>query len=174
MRSAGDIRRELLKLRDLKRIPFAQLENDARCTRHEITAALRLEATEDTLRKLDAYLDAPHLHSAETRDSQAMYEYERNSNELYRVYGAKTQHPLTFQGLSNDQKKRMLASMDYRLKCLLKEFLEATGVKVRLPDGLNYWLSKDYLRKKGVRLDLSDGNARRVLGARPVGQSRFL
>lgn len=174
MRTSGQIRTELLKLRDLKRIPFSQLETDSRCSRHEITAALKLEATEATLRKLDAYLDAPHMHSAETRDSKAMYEYERNSNELFRVYGAKTKHPLTFQGLSYDQKKRMLAAMDYRLKCLLREFLELTGVKTRLPDGLNYWRCKDYLRKRGVALELANGNARRVLGARAVGESRFL
>lgn len=173
MRSAGEIRTELLKLRDLKRLPYAHIEENSRCSRAQITAALRMEATEDVLRKLDAYLDAKHLHEAR-KDSEELYQYERYSNELFRCYGARTVHPGTFQNYSRDRKKRMLAAMDFRCKQLFAEVMRRTGSDARLPDGLNYWKCKEYIRKRGIQVDLTYGNARRVLREGSMGKSRYL
>lgn len=174
MRSAGEIRTELLKLRDLRKLPYAQLEQDSRCSRAQIVTALRLEATEDVLLRLDAYLDAPHLHAVR-KESEDLYDYEKYSNELFRCYGAKTVHPLTFQNYPPDRRKRMLAAMDFRCKKLFAEVAKLqTGKDLVLPDGQNYWRCKEYVRKKGISVDLTHGNARRVLREGPVGKSRFL
>jgi hypothetical protein len=173
VRSAGEIRTELLKLRDLRRLPYAHIEENSRCSRAQLVSALKLEATEEVLRKLDAYLDAKHLHQAQ-KDSQDLFNYERYSNELFRCYGAKTVHPNTFANFSPDRRRRMLDAMDYRCKRLFVEVIQRTGNRVILPDGANYWRCKDYVRKRGIQVDLTHGNARRVLREGPMGKSRFL
>ena len=173
MRTPGEIRTQLLKLRDIRHIPYAHLSENSRCSRGQLISALKLEATEDVLRRLDAYLDATHLHVAR-RDSEDLYAYEKYSTELFRVFGCKTIHPLTFQNYSADRRKRMLSAIDYRCKELLRAVIKASGERLSLPDGYNYWRCKDYLRKRRIQVDLTNGNARRVLREDPVGKSRFL
>lgn len=172
MRSAGEIKKELLKLRDLKHLPRAHICENARVSLHQFTSALRLEATEDVLIKLDAYLDAKHLH-VRKKNSERIYRFERYDRELYMNYRAKSIHALTFQDMSADQQDRMLAAMDYRLKRLLAEKLEREGVRVRLPDGLNYWKCKDLIEKKQA-LVVKKRDPGRVLRPGPVGKSRYL
>ena len=78
---------------------------------HQLNTALRLEATEDVLRKLDAYLDAKHLH-VRKKNSERIYRFERYDRELYCQYRAKSVHALTFQDMSIDQQDRMFAAME--------------------------------------------------------------
>lgn len=174
MRSAGEIKTEILKLRDLKHLPYSKIAADSRCSKAQIISAIMLEATEDVQRRLDAYLDAKHLH-VQKKDSELLYRIEQMDRELWRVYGGRTKHILTVQDMSEEQQKRHAAAMDYRLKCLLRETVEKqTGRRVNLPDGFNYWQCKEYLRKKGIAVDLSNGNAGRVLREGTVGKSRYL
>ena len=171
MRSAGEIKKQLLILRDLKHLPRSHICENARVSLHQFTTALRLEATEDVLIKIDAYLDAKHLH-VRKKNSERIYRFERYDRELYCQYGAKSIHALTFQNMSYDQQDRMLASMDYRCKRLLAEKLEREGVKVRLPDGLNYWKCKELVAKQALVVKKRD--PRRVLRQGAVGKSRFI
>ena len=174
MRAPGEIKTELLKLRDLKHLPYAKMEEDSRCSRPQILSALKLEATEDVQRRLDAYLDAKHLH-VQKKDSELLYRIEQLDRELYREYGAKTKHILTVQSMSVEQQKRLFSAMDYRAKMLLKERLERDyGARIRFPDGINYWKCKEYARKRGAAVGPADGNARRVLRQGAVGKSRFI
>lgn len=173
MRAPGDIKVELLKLRDLRHLPLVKICADSRCSREQVAAALRLEATEPVLRKLDAYLDAKHLHVREKK-TELLWRVEQMDRELYRIFGAKTIHILTVQDWPQWKQERHLAAMDYRGKQLLTEYLKRKGIKVRLPDGLNYWKCKDYLQGKGVTLGLADADAGRVLREGPMGKSRFL
>ena len=172
MRSPGEIKKQILILRDLKHLPRAHICENSRVTLHQLSSALKLEATEDVLLKLDAYLDAPHLHKRK-KNSERIYRFERYDRELYFRYGAKNVHALTFQDMSRDQQERLLVAMDYRLKRLLAEKLEREGVRVRLPDGLNYWKCKELIEKKQA-LVVKDRNSRSVLRSSPVGKSRFV
>ena len=112
MRSPGEIKTELLKLRDLKHLPYSQIEEDSRCSKPQIVSALKLEATEDVLRRLDAYLDAKHLHLPKRSNSELLYRIEQMDRELYREFGAKTKHILTVQGMSVEQQKRLAGAME--------------------------------------------------------------
>lgn len=172
MRSAGEIRKELLKLRDLNHLPRAHICESARVSLHQFNTALKMEATQDTLIRLDAYLDAKHLH-VHRKNSERIYRFERYDRELYCQYGAKNKHVLTFQNMSKDQQDRMLAAMDYRCKRLLAEKLEREGVRLRLPDGLNYWQCKELYQRKQA-LVAKNRDPRRVLRPCAMGKSRFL
>lgn len=160
-------------LRDLRHLPYAHICENSRCSREQLTSALKLDATEEVLRRLDAYLDAKHLH-VRKKSTELLYSIEQMDRELFRVYGAKTIHILTVQDWSQDRQKRHATAMDYRLKQLLRHYLSLRGIKARLPDGLNYWRTKDYLKRKGIDLALENGNARRLFRANPMVESRFL
>lgn len=172
MRSAGEIKKQLLILRDLKHLPRAHICENSRVSLFQLTQALRLEATEDVLRKLDAYLDAPHLHMRK-KNSERIYRFERYDRELYCQYGAKSIHALTFQNMSYDQQDRMLAAMDYRCKRLLAEKYAAMGITLRIPDGLNYWQAKKLVEQKQA-LVAKKRDPGRLLRPGAVGKSRFL
>lgn len=175
MRSAGVIKAELCKLRDLKHLPYAQIQEDSRCSRSQIFSALKLEATEDVLRRLDAYLDAAHLHKPKRRNSELLYRIEQMDRELWRVYGARTKHILTIQDMSVEQQKRHAAAMDFRLKQLLREKIERdTGRKPSFPDGYNYWQCKEHVRRRGAAVGSANRHAGGVRGQGPMGKSRFL
>jgi hypothetical protein len=174
MRTQGEIKTELLKLRDLKRMPYSKMAEDSRCSKEQIITALKLEATEPVLRRLDAYLDATHLH-VHKKDSDLLYRIEQLDRELYREFQAKSIHILTVQSWSVDRQKRHAAAMDYRLKQLLKERIERdTGARMRFPDGLNYWKCKDYARARGASVGAANRESRRVLRPGAVGKSRFI
>lgn len=173
MRSAGEIKTELLKLRDLKHLPYSKMATDSRCSKAQIVTALKLEATEDVLRRLDAYLDAKHLH-VQKKGSDLLYRIEQMDRELWREYGARTKHILTVQDWSEDRQKRHAAAMDHRLKCLLREkYQRVHNTKVVLPDGVNYWQCKAYVERR-YPVDTTHGNARSVFRASAVGKSRYL
>lgn len=139
-------------------------------------SALKLEATEDVLRRLDAYLDATHLHVVK-KSSKLLWQIEKLDRELYAVYGGRTIHPGTVQLWSRDRQKRHLDAMQYRAKNLLKRVLELKGIPyVRLPDGTDYWRWKESVCKRfqNIALVLSSGDACDLLRADPMGKSRFL
>lgn len=176
MRTPGEIKTELLKLRDLKHLPYSHITEHSRCSVPQIVSALKLEATEDVMRRLDAYLDATHLH-VNKKHTEMLWRIEKLDNELYRVFGAKTIHILTVQDWSRDRQRRHLDAMDYRGKRLLKRTLELMGLqKIRFPDGLHYWKWKDGLcrRNPKVKMVLESGDANRLLREDPMGKSRFL
>ena len=75
--------------------------------------------------------------------------------------------------MSYDQQDRMLAAMDYRLKRLLAEKMEREGMRVRLPDGLNYWKCKEFVAKKQAVV-AKKRDSRDFLRQGPVGKSRFV
>ena len=172
MRPAGEIKKELLKLRDLKHLPRVHICENARVSQYQLSSALKLEATEEVLRRLDAYLDAPHLHRRK-KHSERIYRFERYDRELYMRWKAKSKHVLTFQDMSRDQQERMLSAMDYRCKRLLAEEYARKGVDLRLPDGLNYWKCKELIEKKQA-LVAKKRNPGRVLWPGAVGKSRFV
>lgn len=153
MRSAGEIKRELLKLRfDRKfRLPLSLIAKDSRCTPQQVISAMKLEATETVQRRIDAYLDAGHLHE-HRKGTRLLYRIERMSDELYREFGARSLPMRDIQLMPVERQKRMLVAMHWRAKRLLRrKFFEETGAELRLSDGLSYWRAKTRaLSRKGI------------------------
>lgn len=144
MRSAGQIKTELLRLRfDRKfRLPLAVIAKDARCSPPQVISAMKLEATETILRRLDAYLDAGHLHQ-HRKGTRLLYQIERLSDEMYREWGARSLPMRDVQLMPAERQRRLLTAMNWRAKRLLRlEFLKETGVELKLADGLSYWKAK--------------------------------
>ena len=170
MRSAEEIRSAILRLRDVKRLPYTYMTECSRCSREQIISAFRLEATEDVLRRLDAYLDATHLHNLR-KDTKLLREIEDLDRELYREYKAKSLHPLTIQKMSADQQKRLLNAMHYRAKNLLRDKIEKdTGVRLLFSDGLDYWQTKKKAAERGAAVVAPNRKSHRFSRPRPVGQ----
>lgn len=172
MRGAPDIRRLLLQLRDRNRLPYRVMSERSRCTEAQIISALRLEATEDVLRRLDAFLDAPKLHAA-TNDNRRLYQYEQYNRELWDEYDARTLHPLTFAAKSVDGQRRLLNAIDQRLKNLLAEkIFKESGIRLKFSDGLTYWQAKRKARERGASVGAQDAKPYRVSRARSVVSPR--
>jgi hypothetical protein len=170
MRSAGDIKREILRLRDEKQIPYSRMEEDSRVSRRQILTALALEATEDVQRKLDAYLDAPHLHVFR-KESALMFKFEDLDREMYRRYGLKNLHPLTFQKMSQRAKLRLLNAMHWRAKKALQDETEKQfGWRPLLPDSLNYWQCAEKVARRLRTVGPPKRHDRGVQGQNPVGR----
>lgn len=172
MRSPGEIKKQLLILRDLKHLPKAHICESARVSPHQLISALKLEATQDVLIRLDAYLDAPHLH-VKKKHSERIYRFEQYDRELYMRWKAKSVHVLTFQNLSMHQQDRMLSAMDYRCKRLWVEEMAEKGVYLRIPDGLNYWKARE-LHEKKQALVSKKREPGRLFRQGAMGKSRFL
>lgn len=150
MRSATDIRTQLLRLRDVNQLTLNYIADTSRCTPFEVRRALGLDGSEATLRKLDAFLDAPQLHVIK-KNTGLLYRIEKLDSEMWREYRAKNLHPLTIQAMSVNQQKRLLNAMDNRAKMLLRDKVkEETGVALKFPDGLNYWQCKAKARARGA------------------------
>lgn len=142
MRSAGEIKRQLQKLRFEKKLPMEKIARDSRCTVQQIIQAFKLEATEMILRRLDAYLDAGKLHVL-TPENKRHFSIERMSNELWFVWGMKTMKMSDVLLLSVDQQKRLQIAMNWRLKRALRGYVqEKTGKEPLFPDSATYWRCK--------------------------------
>ena len=144
MRSAGQIKTELIRLRfDRKfRLPLAVIAKDSRCSPPQVISAMKLEATEVILRRLDAYLDAGDLH-VHKKGTRLLYQIERLSDELYREFGARSLPMRDVQLMPTERQRRLHTAMHWRAKRLLRGvFLKETGVELRLADGLSYWKAK--------------------------------
>ena len=175
MRTAAQIKHELQKLRFDKdyRLSLAQIAKDSRCSTRQITEAMSLDASETILRRLDAYLDAGHLHEL-TRTSKLLNKIEFLKNELFREYAARSIPMEDVMRLSKDRQIRLFNAMEWRAKRLLREKIEKeTGAKFHFSDGLSYWRCKaKILTRAGIVF--KDGNPRRSDGSRAVGKGHHV
>lgn len=159
MRAPGEIRKQLLLIRDKNQLPYGLLCERSRCSYNEIVSALKLEASENTLRRLDAFLDAPALHVPPEKDTRLLWEIEQLSRELYHEFRVRTAHPLRVQRLSVDRQKRMLLALNFHAKCMFVQMMHAeTGLKFRIPDGQSYWQFKAKCLRRTKAIRASNGN----------------
>lgn len=139
MRTAGEIKTELIKLRFAKRLPLLKVAEDSRCTVQQVMSAMKLEATEVILRRLDAYLDAGHLH-VHIKGTRRLFRIERMKDELWRQFQARSLPMQDVQLMPPDRQIRLMHAMDWRLKHLLRERVKKeTGIDLHFADGLSYW-----------------------------------
>ena len=173
MRSAAQIKRELLTLRFGKKLPMDKIAKDSRCTVQQVIQALQLDASELIQRRIDAYLDAGGLHKI-TQETKRVYAIERMSNELYFVWGMKTMRMDDVYLLSPQQQERLKNAMNMRLKRALRAYVtEKTGKEPFFPDSSSYWRCK-----ARVAAEIGVVAPKRVLhrrdGKGPVVQDRGL
>ena len=172
MRSPADIRKYLLIVRDRNQLPLSEICRGSRCSRHEFFAALRFEASEDTLRKFDAYIDAPHLHTVK-KETKLLFKIERMSEELYREYNCKSPHPRWIQNLPIDKQENILLAMYFRAKCYLAQMMYVeTGRVYKIPDGQTYWQWKKKCLRWAKAIRSGDGNSYSFPRPSPVGERR--
>lgn len=149
MRSQGEIKRELIRLRWTAKVPIKDIADRAGVGVQQIIKAMQLEASESVLRRLDAFLDAKHLHVVE-KNSRLLYEIERLSYELWRFHGQNTLPMSYIYPMPVEKQRRLKIAIQWRLKKLLREKLEKeAGRTFRIPDGANYWKLKEYYYPKG-------------------------
>lgn len=176
MRAPHEIRKEILRIRDINRLTMTTICERARISRHEITAALGMRATEDTLRRLDAFLDAPKLHERGREQTLVEAQLERLSNEVWREFKMKTTHPKIIANMPFDKQKRLLGEITWRAKyALQRKILADHGLVVKVPDGATYWQYKERClhRIRGEEaVRTGDRDSRRVPWSRPVREER--
>lgn len=148
MRSQGDIKRELLRLRFSVQLPLKKIADDSGCSISQVKAAMRLEATETVCRRLDAYFDAKHLHVL-NRESKLLSQIEAFTWEIIKFWKERTLPMKDIYLMPIDKQMRLKHAMEWRLKRLLRERVEKeTGKEPRFADGASYWQCK---RKVYVR-----------------------
>ena len=149
MRSAGQIKRELIELIWRKRLPKSKIAEDARCSMHQLWSALKLEATEVVLRRLDAYLDAKDLHR-HVKGSRLLSKIEMLADEIYHQFDAPSLPTKDFALMPVDKQKYIYQRMHMRAKRLLRECYEKqTGSTIIFSDGATYWKCKDKVKARG-------------------------
>jgi hypothetical protein len=161
MRTQLQIKQELERLRfDRKhQLPIAKIAQDSRCNQRQVTDAMTLNASETVLRRLDAYLDAGHLHHLD-KDSKLLNRIEWLKNELYREYQARSIPMEDVMRLPLERQKRLFTAMQWRAKRLLREKIEKeSGARLYFPDGLSYWRCKAKVIARGG-ISFKDRNAR--------------
>jgi hypothetical protein len=170
VRTPGEIRKHLLRIRDGNQLSYAMLQERSRCSYNEIMSALRLEATQDTLIRLDAFLDAPKLH-VRRKETKLLWQVEEISREVWREFGMSTPHPLRVQRMSEDQQKRLYNAIDFKAKCCFVQMMYVeTGLRFKIPDGQSYWQFKVKCLRRAKAVCAGDGDADRFPRPRPVGQ----
>lgn len=178
MRRPDEIRRLVLRLRDKRKLTLATICERSRVSRHDIYSCLNMHASEDTLRKLDAFLDAPKLHERDRSQSPLAYELERLSREVWREFGMKTPHPAVFDRMSPDRQRQTFLTITWRAKFMLqKKVLAEHGIVVKVPDGATYWQYKERClhRIRGEEaIRTRDRDSRRVPWPRPIREERSL
>ncbi|HLZ34266.1 MAG TPA: hypothetical protein VKP13_09620 [Nitrospira sp.] len=112
---------------------------------------MRLQASETVQRRLDAYLDAKHLHER-PKNSELLYRIERMNMELWRVYRAHSIKMTDVALLSLDRQRRLALAMNKRLKRLLREKTrKEDGYEPMFNDSESYWKCKTrVLARKGI------------------------
>ena len=153
LRSAAEIKRELIILRFTKKIPLVRIARDSRCGIPQVIAAMKLQATELIQRRLDAYLDAGHLHVIDKK-TKLLDKIERMTFELRREFEQRSLPMKDVQLLSIDQQQRLANAMDWRLKkCLREKFKAQIGWELLIRDGESYWAAKAKVRRQAEKLD---------------------
>lgn len=171
MRSQGDIKRELLRLRFTVNLPLKKIADDSGCSVEQIKAAMRLEGTESVCRRLDAYMDAKKMHVL-TRESKLLSKIENMTFELMRFWNAKTLPMRAIYNMKLNQQHRLAIAMEWRLKRLLREkVLEKTGREPRFADGASYWKCKEKVYVRGEFISAFREPDHRQ-GKSPMGQGR--
>lgn len=142
MRTADEIKKALIHLRFTKRLALANIAQDSRCSPYHVMLAMKCEASEIIQRRLDAYLDAKHLHVYD-RKSDLLDQIERMTNELAREYQARSLPMKDVKLMSVDQQTRLRDAMDWRLKRLLRERIQKDyGIEIYFSDAERYWRCK--------------------------------
>lgn len=175
MRSAAEIRTGILRIRDKNKLPLTIIAERSRCSRDELISAFTFDASENTLRRLDAYLDAPKLHRRK-RGTSLIYKVERLSGELWKEYRVKTWHPNRVQDASRDELERYWGLINYIGKQeLQRKMLKDHSLVVKVPDGEPYWLYKERCIRRLARSEAvrtGNRNTDRFPWPCPVAQVR--
>ena len=167
MRSPAEIRAQLLRIRDANQLPRTLIAERARVSLTQLYTVFRFEATEDTLRKLDAFLDAKKLHFRD-KHSRLLWNIEDIDRELYREYGVGGMYPRSVQKMSTDRQKRYLALREFHAKCYFVQMMYVeTGLKFKIPDGQTYWQFKTKCLRRAKAVCPGDGNAHYIPRPRP-------
>lgn len=168
----------MIRLRDQERLTYVVICERARITRDQLISVFNMMATEDTLRKLDAFLDAPKLHKRERANTITAYEIENLSRELWREFRYKSPHPERVAKWNADRQRLAYNRMTMYGKLLYqKKVKEETQLTVRVPDGATYWQYKEACIRRIRRQEAlrpGDRDARRIPGTNPVRQDRQL
>ena len=150
MRTAGQIKRELIDLIWRKKLPRIKIAEDSRCSNAQLWQALKLEATETVLRRLDAYLDAKDLHQ-HVKGSRLLARIENLSYELYHYYDQKSLPIADIALWPLDRQKWLLEKMHWRAKKHLRlRFQREMGADIAFSDGSDYWKSKKKAQARGL------------------------
>lgn len=158
MRPPHEIRREIIRLRDRNHLTYSTLCERARISRSELFAAFGMRAREDTLIKLDAFLNAPaKFHRRPRADTKLSFEMENLGREAWLEYRIRSPHPDYFKERSVDRQRFLYNAVTYECKIALKKkMLEHYQINMRMSDGQNYWQFKEAClrrvrREKAVR-----------------------
>lgn len=179
MRAPGEIRRQLIAIRDRNLLVTTVMAERARVTRAQLLSAINLKATEDTLRKIDAFLDAPKLHQRDER-AQTLTEYyiETLAREMYWRFKLLGPHPKTVAAWSYDKQRLMYNRLTWRAKFMLqKEMLQKHQIVVRVSDGATYWQYKRHCFQRLRRQEAlrpGDRDASSIPRESAVGEGRRL
>jgi len=147
LRNQAEIKKHLIKLRFTDGISLVQIAKDSGCQVAQVIAAMKLEASELILRRLDAYLDAPKLHHA-TKETRLLGKIENMSREIGR-WKLRTIPMRDVRLMSTDQQQRLFRAMNWRLKKHLREYVKAKkGFEPRFPDANSYWRCKAQVAAK--------------------------
>lgn len=175
MRSPAEIRSLILRLRDKAKLPLAVIAERSRCSRHEIITAFTFDASEQTMIRLDAFLDAPKLHKRE-RNSKLLYKIEKLGQEMYHFLGLKTAHPEKVARQQVWEQELTWERMNWLAKTTLqRKMLADHGLVVKVPDGEPYWLYKERCERRKQRAEAvrtGNGNTDRFPWPCGVGEIR--
>lgn len=178
MREPHEIRRQILRIRDRNKLTTNVICERARVTRAELISCFNMAAREETLRRLDAYLDAPKLHERDRAQTLLAHNLDRLSREVWREFRMPTPHPMTLDRMSHDQQKRVENSITARAKAALqRKILKEHGIVVKVPDGATYWQYKERClhRIRGEEaIRTGDRDSHRVPWPRPIREERSL
>jgi hypothetical protein len=178
VREPHEIRKQVLILRDKHKLTMTVLCERARISRHDLWACFNMRASESTLQKLDAFLDAPKLHQRPREQTLMELHQEKLSREVWLRFKLKTKHPLTIAQMSHDQQRAYYNETTKKAKFFLqKQILKIYGLVVKVPDGATYWQYKKRClhRIRGEEaLRTGDRDSRRVPWPRPIREERPL
>jgi AraC-like DNA-binding protein len=142
LRSPGEIKSALLYLRHTAKLSMADIGRRSRCSAKHLADALKMEASETILRRIDAFLDAKQLHEP-NKTSATLHRIERMTIEIRRLYGERTMPMRDVMRMPTTAQQALARKMNWRLKRLLRaKVIKDFGFEPFLPDSESYWRSK--------------------------------